>query len=147
MGLAAQSAVDLDLNQGVVLAMQWKRPLLILSVLLATLALNGSNARGEAAARINIAPWGFAHPPVKLDIIVHIDRDKRNRSATIVLNSDGYYSSSDIQLDGDKAPFLFRREVPRLGPGLYQAFLELHQWTGSSWKTETFKSETLEVLE
>ena len=124
----------------------WRRYLLTLSVFLTILALNGSNARGSQPARINISPWGFAHPPVNLEIIVHIDKDARNRGASIIVMSDSYFSESDVQLDGANAPFLIRREVRHLGVGTYQAFLELRQWTGSSWKVQTFKSELLEVV-
>ena len=123
-----------------------QRTLLTLSVLLMILALNGSTTRGATAARISISPWGKVFPPAHISIVVHIDRDTANRSASIILQSDSYFSESDVELDGASAPFLISREVNGLGVGNYQAFLELRQWTGSSWKTLTAKSERLEVV-
>lgn len=118
--------------------------LLTLSVMLMILALNGSNPRGEAAARVNITPWGHANAPVDVEIVAHIDRNPANREALITLISEDYQTESRITLDGDKAPLLLRRKITRLREGRYQAFLELRRWEGK-WKIEQFKSEVLEV--
>lgn len=124
--------------------MRCKRSLLTLSVLLTILALNGSKARGEAAARINITPWGHANAPVDLEMVAHIDRNDANRAAVFTLVSEDYISESTVALDGDKAPFILRRTIRGLREGRYQAFLELQRWEGK-WKVEQFKSEVLEV--
>ena len=118
--------------------------LLTLSVMLMILALNGSNPRGEAAARVNITPWGHANAPVDIEVVVHIDRNVANRAAIITLVSEDYQSDSTVVLDGDKAPFILRRKITGLREGHYQAFLELQRWEGK-WKIEQFKSEVLEV--
>lgn len=124
--------------------MRCKRSLLTLSVLLTILALNGSNPRGEAAARINISPWGHANAPVDVEIVAHIDRNSSNRAAIITLASEDYQSDSTVVLDGDKAPFILRRTIRGLHEGRYQAFMELQRWEGK-WKIEHFRSEVLEV--
>lgn len=118
--------------------------LLTLSVMLMILALNGSNPRGEAAARVNITPWGHANAPVDIEVVAHIDRNVANRAAIITLVSEDYQSDSTVVLDGDKAPFILRRTVRGLREGHYQAFLELQRWEGK-WRIEQFKSEILEV--
>tara|TARA_R110000868_G_scaffold24258_2_gene96126 strand:- start:1741 stop:2082 length:342 start_codon:yes stop_codon:yes gene_type:complete len=112
--------------------------------MLTILALNGSNPRGEAAARINLTPWGHANAPVDVEVVVHVDRNPSNRAAVITVVSENYQSASTAVLDGDKAPFLLRRKISGLREGHYQAFLELQRWEGK-WKIEQFKSEVLEV--
>lgn len=121
--------------------MRWKRSLLTLSVMLTILALNGSTLRGTAPASIHISPWGYAFPPVDITVTMHIEKDSKNISASLLIAGPDYYSDSDFPLDGPA--IFFTRTIRDLRlPGTYQAFLQIHRANGD---VKQFKSETLQL--
>jgi hypothetical protein len=58
--------------------------------------------------------------PMTLTIRVHVEPDAGNRALEVVAESDEYYRSSRIQLDGDEAPRTISLEMRNLPVGDYE---------------------------
>jgi len=62
--------------------------------------------------------------------VVIVPRHADNRLLRVIIESDDYYSSSDIQLDGEDAPqnhLLYWRDLP---PGFYSVTVRVYGTTG-----------------
>jgi hypothetical protein len=59
----------------------------------------------------------MAFAPANLVIQTRLEPDADNRFMEVVAQSDGFYRSSAIQLDGDRAPRTVRIEFRSLPPG------------------------------
>ena len=85
------------------------------------------NASGRLA--IAVSPrQSFA--PASVVVRVHITPDVANRALEVVAESDGYYRSSRIQLDGDGAPATSSLEFRSLPGGDYDVRAILIDSTG-----------------
>ena len=62
----------------------------------------------------------FAFAPANLIVRATVEADKDNRSIEIVADSDEFYRSSEVQLDGAQAPRFTSLEFRSLPPGSYQ---------------------------
>lgn len=61
-----------------------------------------------------------AFAPVNLWVSVSIDPDASNRALAIVADSEDFYRSSEIPLDGDRAPHVVTVEFRNMPGGDYQ---------------------------
>lgn len=89
--------------------------MLLVGLVIASADPLGANAR----LSIKVSP-AVAFAPANLTMRATVVPDSRNRMLQIVAESDGYYRSSDIQLDGDRArrtALVHFRSVPG---GVYQ---------------------------
>jgi hypothetical protein len=71
-----------------------------------------AGAGDKLAMRVSPA---FSYEPANLTIQLSIEPDSDNRAIRIVAESEGFYRSSEVELDGDRAPrtSVFRyRSVP-----------------------------------
>jgi len=58
--------------------------------------------------------------PANLVIRTSVEPDANNRAMEVVADSDGFYRSSGIQLEGDRAPKTTTFEFHSLPPGEYE---------------------------
>ena len=68
---------------------------------------------------IRVSP-AVAFAPANLIIQTRIDPDAYNRALEVVAESQEFYRSSTIQLEGDRAPKTTRFEFQSLPPGEYE---------------------------
>ena len=68
---------------------------------------------------LKVSP-AIAFAPANLIVRAMIEADADNRAIAIVAESDDFYRSSQIQLDGDHAPRTNTFEFRSLPPGTYQ---------------------------
>jgi hypothetical protein len=68
---------------------------------------------------LRISPT-VAFAPANLLVRTTIEADARNRAVEIVAESSDFYRSSEIQLDGEKAPRTTTFEFRSLPPGTYE---------------------------
>ena len=61
-----------------------------------------------------------AFAPANLIVRAMIEADDQNRSVQIVAESADFYRSSEVQLEGDKAPRTSMLEFRNLPPGSYE---------------------------
>jgi hypothetical protein len=61
-----------------------------------------------------------AFAPANLVVRATITSDADNRAVEIIAESSDFYRSSEIQLEGDKAPRISRFEFRNLPPGTYE---------------------------
>ena len=62
----------------------------------------------------------FAFAPANLIVRAMVEADKDNRAIEMVADSDDFYRSSEVQLDGARAPRFTSLEFRSLPPGSYQ---------------------------
>ena len=67
---------------------------------------------------VTVSP-AVAFAPATLVVRTRIEADARNRAVEIVAESPSFYRSSEIQLDGDRAPRTNRFEFRSLPSGTY----------------------------
>jgi hypothetical protein len=73
-----------------------------------------TSAGGSAPLRLQVSPRN-SFAPSYLQVLVRVEPDEANRSLTIAADSEGYYRSSEIPLEGERGPrsvLLSFREVP-----------------------------------
>ena len=68
---------------------------------------------------IRVSP-AISFAPANLAIRTSIQPDANNRALEVVADSDGFYRSSTIQLEGDRAPKTTTFEFRSLPPGEYE---------------------------
>jgi len=68
---------------------------------------------------VKVSP-AVAFAPANLSVRAMIEADADNRAIAIVAESDDFYRSSEIQLDGDHAPRTTTFEFRSLPSGTYQ---------------------------
>jgi len=73
---------------------------------------------------VKVSP-AVAFAPANLVVRTMVDADAQNRAIEIVAESDDFYRSSEIQLDGDRAPRTNMFEFRSLPPGLYEVRAKL----------------------
>jgi hypothetical protein len=88
----------------------------LLGVLLMTATLPAG--AGEKLT-LKVSP-AVAFAPANLVVRAMVEASAHNRAIAIVAESDDFYRSSEIQLDGDRAPRTSTFEFRSLPPGTYQ---------------------------
>jgi methionine-rich copper-binding protein CopC len=68
---------------------------------------------------VQVSP-AMSFAPANLVIQTRLEPDAANRVMEVIAESDDFYRSSSIQLDGDRAPRTVRIEFRSLPPGEYQ---------------------------
>jgi hypothetical protein len=89
----------------------------------------GLRASGPEPMTLKVSP-SVAFAPATLVVRTTIEADQRNRAVEIVAESPTFYRSSEIQLDGDKAPRTNTFELRSLPPGSYEVKATLLDSTG-----------------
>ncbi len=90
--------------------------LIPLTFFLAT-GITATNA--DECMRMKVSPMQ-ALAPVNLRVRVQVEPNADNRVLTIVADSPAFYRSSQIQLEGDRAPKTFTIEYPSVPGGQYE---------------------------
>ena len=83
------------------------------------LALGATGPKAQEPVRIAASPT-FAFAPALLRVRVRVEPNAANRTLTITADSDGYYRSSLIELEGDTSEKTFFVEFKRVPAGQYQ---------------------------
>jgi len=74
-----------------------------------------------AAERISIkVSPAVAFAPANLVVRAIVESDARNRAIEIVAESADFYRSSEVELEGDRAPRTSQFEFRSLPPGVYE---------------------------
>src|SRR5580765_2728213 len=87
-------------------------------LVLTLLALSGAPLRAGEHIGVHVPP-SVAFAPADLQVRAFIQADEENRALQIIAESHNFYSSSEIQLDGDKAPTTTTVEFRTVPVGLY----------------------------
>ena len=83
------------------------------------LALGVTGTRAQDPVRIAVSP-AHAFAPAFLRVRVSVEPNAANRSLTIIANSEGYYRSSLIQLEGETSARTFFVELKQVPAGEYK---------------------------
>jgi len=110
----------------------------ILILTTATLPLGA----GERVS-IRVSP-AVAFAPANLVVRASIEADEQNRSMQIIAESTSFYRSSEVQLEGDKAPRTSMIEFRNLPPGTYDVRVLL---LGSGGSQRAFARQQVNVIE
>jgi hypothetical protein len=83
-------------------------------LMLTVLAVNG-----DSRLSLVVSP-AISFAPATLRVQVKLDRNADNRRLTVVAESEDYYRSSEVQLDGDRAPARIVIDFRSVPSGDYQ---------------------------
>jgi hypothetical protein len=83
------------------------------------LLLPAMAVHGDSRLTIGVSP-AISFAPATLRVQVKLDRSADNRRLTVVAESDDFYRSSEIQLDGDRAPLRIVVDFRSVPGGDYQ---------------------------
>jgi hypothetical protein len=75
-------------------------------------------ATAKESVSIQVSP-SVSFAPADLRIRTSVEPDADNRAITVVADSEGFYRSSAIQLDGDRSPTTTTLTFHSLPPGEY----------------------------
>lgn len=96
------------------MAMKLRASLFGILMLTATLPIGA----GERIS-MKVSP-AVAFAPANLIVRATIEADEQNRALQIIAESEDFYRSSEVQLEGDKAPRTSMLEFRNLPPGTYE---------------------------
>jgi hypothetical protein len=113
------------------------RPWLCGLLLLATTAVGA----GERLA-ISVRP-AVAFAPANLIVRAMVEASKDNRAIEIVAESDNFYRSSEVTLDGAEAPRITSLELRSLPPGTYEISVTL---MGANSQPRAFVRDQVSVI-
>jgi hypothetical protein len=106
-----------------------KRVVLI-SLLTLTAALPlGAKEKEKDPLSLRVSP-AVAFAPANLIVRATVENNAANRSMEIVAESEDFYRSSEIQLDGQSAPRTTMFEFRSLPPGTYEVRATLYGISG-----------------
>ena len=106
-----------------------KRVMLISLVILTAALPLGAKERDPLSLRVSPA---VAFAPANLIVRATVANNAANRAMEIVAESEDFYRSSEIQLDGDSAPRTTQFEFRSLPPGTYEVRATLYGIGGDS---------------
>jgi hypothetical protein len=90
----------------------------LIGILMCTAALPAGAGEPEQMV-LRVSP-AVAFAPANLVVRTTIPANEQNRAVQIVAESDSFYRSSEVQLEGDHAPRTTRFEFRSLPPGSYE---------------------------
>jgi hypothetical protein len=90
----------------------------IRAAVLAILALSAGSVSAGERIGVHVTPT-VAFAPADLQVQASVVPDGENRALQIIAESHSFYSSSEIQLDGDRAPATTTVEFRSVPVGLY----------------------------
>lgn len=96
---------------------------------------------GEAIS-MKVSP-AVAFAPANLMVRAFIEANSENRAVTIVADSEDFYRSSEIQLEGDRAPRTSTFEFRSLPPGTYEVKAVL---IGADGRQRAFARQEINVI-
>ena len=105
----------------------------LIGILMMTSTLRAGNAE---KLTIRVTP-AVAFAPANLIVRTTITADAANRAVEIVAESNDYFRSSEIQLDGENAPRTTMFEFRSLPPGSYEVKAILRDSAGEA-RASTF---------
>jgi len=88
-------------------------------------------AGGSEPMTLRVSP-AVAFAPATLIVRASVEADARNRTVEIVAESPAFYRSSEIQLDGDRAPRTNTFEFRSVPPGTYDVKATLRDSSGQA---------------
>src|SRR2546426_7283900 len=88
-------------------------------ILLLLLVAAGSHLAAIERLKLNVSP-SVAFAPANLIVRASIEPDAENRAVDVEAESSAFYRSSEIDLDGDRAPRTNTFEFRSLPPGTYE---------------------------
>ena len=91
---------------------------------------------------VSVSP-AVAFAPATLVVRTKIEVDSRNRAVEIVAESPSFYRSSEIELDGDKAPRTTSFEFRSLPSGTYDVKATLRDASG---QTRAFARSSVNII-
>ena len=91
---------------------------------------------------VKVSP-AVAFAPANLVVRTMIEADQDNRAVEIIAESADFYRSSQIQLEGDKAPRTTSFEFRSLPPGTYEVRALL---IGTGGEQRAFARQTINVI-
>jgi hypothetical protein len=96
-------------------------------LVLASVVLAGIPNSGNAseAVAFNVTPW-VALAPANVNVRARVERNSDNRGLEISAESDEFFRSSYISLDGDRAPSVTEVSFKGLPGGQYRISVVLH---------------------
>jgi len=112
----------------------------VFGILMLTAATLPIGAGERVSIRVSPA---VAFAPANLVVRASIEADEQNRSMEIVAESQDFYRSSEVQLEGDKAPRTSRIEFRNLPPGTYEVRVTL---MGSGGEQRGFAHQQINVI-
>jgi len=80
---------------------------------------------------LTVSP-AIAFAPANLIVRAMIDADARNRTIEVIAESTDFYRSSEIQLEGDKAPRTSTFEFRSLPSGTYEVTATVRDASGEA---------------
>ena len=103
----------------------------VLIGLLAVSAALPLGAREKDPMALKVSP-AVSFAPANLVVRATIENDVKNRSVEIVAESESFYRSSEMQLDGDRAPRTTMFEFRNLPQGVYEVRAILYAEDGEA---------------
>ncbi|RPJ58573.1 MAG: hypothetical protein EHM24_28600 [Acidobacteria bacterium] len=102
----------------------------VLVVVLACLILTGAatNARDTVGLRVNPS---ISLAPATVRVVVTVEPDSKNRELVLEADSGLFFTSSTVQLDGDKAPRTQSFVLKELPAGIYRIAAQVVQRDGN----------------
>jgi hypothetical protein len=111
-------------------ALHWGRGMKLRVAFLGILMLTATLGAGAGEViTVTVSP-AVAFAPATLVVRAKIEADARNRAVEIVAESPTFYRSSEIQLDGDRAPRTNTIEFRSLPSGTYDVKATLRDASG-----------------
>ncbi len=104
------------------------------AVLISLLTLTAAlplGAKEPSPLSMRVSP-AVAFAPANLIVRATVTTNAANRAMEIVAESEDFYRSSEIQLDGDSAPRTTQFEFRSLPPGTYEVRAVLYGMNGDS---------------
>jgi len=95
------------------------------------LALGVTGTRAQDPVRITVSP-AFAFAPAFLRVRVYVEPNAANRTLTITADSDSYYRSSLIELEGDTSARTFFIELKHVPAGQYHLSAVVRNGSGEN---------------
>lgn len=99
-----------------------------------------------AQLTVHVHPFGFITRKSTVSVEVHVPRDSHNRSLALEVMGENYYSLSEKELEGEKAPVTHTFKIASgLPEGDYEIRAILVRWEDGKWKMIHQKGEDLHV--
>ena len=113
---------------------------ILFGILILTTATLPIGAGERVSLRVSPA---VAFAPANLVVRASVEADEANRSLQIVAESQDFYRSSEVQLEGDKAPRTNMVEFRNVPPGSYEVRVTV---MGSSGQQRAFARQQVNVI-
>ena len=112
----------------------------LFGILILTAATRPIGAGERVSMRVSPA---VAFAPANLIVRASVEADQQNRSLQIVAESEDFYRSSEVQLEGENAPRTSMIEFRNLPPGTYEVRVSL---LGSGGHQRAFARQQVNVI-